>query len=257
MKPFLLLATRDHDGAAVAEYRSVMKHAGLTEAELVHVRVEAGPLPDIDLDAYSGVLLGGSPLNISDEVKSELQVRVEADIRGLLDRIVDEDRPFLGLCYGIGTVTAHLGGVVDRRYGEPVGAAAVSLTDAGHADPLLAGIPHEFHAFVGHKEACSALPDGVELLATGRACPVQMYRVGVNVYVTQFHPELDVTDLEERMRIYQNAGYFHPDELDELVAMARSSEVTGAQHLLLSNFVRRYGREVAAEGTAPEAAGAR
>ncbi len=251
MKPFLLLATRDHDGAAVAEYRSVLRHAGLEEDQLVHVRVEAGPMPVINLDDYSGVLLGGSPFNISDEVKSELQLRVENDIRQLLDQIVDEDRPFLGLCYGIGTVTAHLGGLVDRTYGEAVGAAAVTLTEAGHADPLLAGVPGVFGAFVGHKEACTTLPEGVELLATGVACPTQMYRVGANVYVTQFHPELDVNDLEERMRIYQHAGYFHPDELDELVTMARSSAVTGVQHLLLSNFVRRYAQDEVAADAAP------
>ena len=85
MKPFLLLATRDHDGAAVAEYRSVLRHAGLEEDQLVHVRVEAGPMPVINLDDYSGVLLGGSPFNISDEVKSTLQLRVENDILQLID----------------------------------------------------------------------------------------------------------------------------------------------------------------------------
>ena len=47
---------------------------------------------------------------------------------------------------------------------------------------------------------------GVIMLATGADCPVQMYRVGEHVYVTQFHPELDADDLAARMRIYQHAG---------------------------------------------------
>ena len=67
-----------------------------------------------------------------------------------------------------------------------------------------------------------------------------MYRVGANVYVTQFHPELDADDLAERMRIYQHAGYFRPDELEELVAMAKASGVDGSQHRLLANFTKRY-----------------
>ncbi len=103
-------------------------------------------------------------------------------------------------------------------------------------------MPPVFHAFVGHKEACNGLPEGVTLLATGRFCPVQMYRVGDHVYVTQFHPELDVTDLEARMRIYATAGYFAPDEFDQVLAMAHSSGVDGSQHLILSNFVTRYSR---------------
>jgi len=243
VKPFVLLATRDHDKAARDEYESVRAHAGLAPDELVHLRVEAGPLPRLYLEDYSGVLLGGSPFNISDAVKSDLQVRVESDIRNVVDHIVDADFPFLGMCYGIGTVTVHLGGAVDRTYAEGLGAIEVTLTDEAANDPLLDGVPPMFKAFVGHKEACNGAPPGVAVLGTGTACPVQMYRHGNNVYVTQFHPELDVESLEQRMRIYSNAGYFHPDDFDILIDMARNSGVVGHPHRLLRNFVTRYARD--------------
>ena len=243
MLPFLLLATRDHNEAAAAEYRSVLRHTGLAPDELVHLRVESEPLPVLDLAAYSGVLLGGSSFNISDAQKTALQRRVEADLAAVVDRIVDSDVPFLGMCYGVGTVTTHLGGVVDRTYSEPVGATGITLTDAGRDDPLLAGVGDSFHAFVGHKEAANGTPPGVTLLATGEDCPVQMYRVGANVYVTQFHPELDADDLAARMRIYQHAGYFDPAELDDLVAMAYASRVDGRQHRVLRTFIERYARD--------------
>lgn len=241
VKPFLLLATRDHDEAAVAEYRSVLRHTGLAPEQLEHRRVESEPLGEIDLADYSGIILGGSAFNISDEIKSETQRRVEAELAAVVDRVVDTDFPFLGMCYGVGTVTAHLGGQVDRTYTEAVGAVEVTLTPAGRTDPLLEGVGPTFHAFVGHKEACNGTPPGVELLATGEACPVQMYRVGSSVYVTQFHPELDADDLSARMRIYQHAGYFAPSELDDLIAMAQASAVNGEQHRVLANFVRRFG----------------
>lgn len=243
MKPFVLLATRDHDKAAGDEYESVRRHAGLAPAELIHVRVESGPLPALRLEDYSGVFLGGSPFNISDAVKSDLQLRVESDIRAVVDQIVDADFPFLGMCYGIGTVTAHLGGTVDRTYGEGLGAVEVTLTPQAAEDPLLAGVPASFFAFVGHKEACNGVPPGVTLLGTGTACPVQMYRHGANVYVTQFHPELDVASLEQRMQIYRNAGYFHPDDFGILVEMARASGVGEHPHRLLRNFAIRYARD--------------
>lgn len=240
VKPFLLLATRDHDQAAEAEYRSVLRHTGLAPEHLEHLRVESMPLPPLDLSDYSGVMLGGSSFNISDSQKTPLQQRVEADLLTLVELIVDTDFPFLGMCYGVGAVTIHLGGTVDRTYGEAVGAAEITLTAEGRADPLLAGIDSCFKAFVGHKEACNGIPGGVTMLATGELCPVQMYRVGANVYVTQFHPELDADDLTARMRIYQHAGYFDPAELDDLMAMAFAGGVTGQQHRVLSNFVRRY-----------------
>lgn len=240
MKPFLLLSTRDHDGAAIAEHASVARHAGLDREELVHLRVEQAPLGDLDPTDYAGIFLGGSAFNVSDAEKSPLQTRVETDLARLLDRIVDADLPFLGMCYGIGSVTRHLGGVVDRTYGEPVGAVSVRLTEAGRRDPLLEGVPDEFLAFVGHKEACNGTPPGAVLLGVGESCPVQMYKVGENVYVTQFHPELDAADLSARIRVYQHAGYFEPEELDDLIAMADASGVDGSQHRLLANFVRRY-----------------
>jgi GMP synthase (glutamine-hydrolysing) len=241
--PFLLLATRDHDDAAMAEYASVLRHTGLAPEQLRHIRVESEPLGPIDLAHYSGVILGGSSFNISDAVKSRVQERVEADLATLLDRIVDADFPFLGLCYGVGTVTNHLGGTVDREFGEPISAIEVTVTRSGLADPILSGVGERFQAFVGHKEACKDVPSTVTMLAIGAACPVQMYRVGANVYVTQFHPELDAEDLSARMRIYQHAGYFAPEELDELIAMVKASGVDGRQHLVLRNFVQRYGRD--------------
>lgn len=241
--PFLLLATRDHDEAAAAEYASVLRHTGLSPAQLQHVRVESEPLGPINLADYSGVILGGSSFTTSDEVKSPLQERVETDLSTVLDRIVDTDFPFLGLCYGVGAVTTHLGGKVDREFGEPISAIEVTLTRDGLADPILAGVGERFRAFVGHKEACKDVPSTVAMLAIGIACPVQMYRVGRNVYVTQFHPELDADDLAARMRIYQHAGYFDPEELDDLIEMAKVSGVDGRQHLVLRNFVQRYGRD--------------
>ncbi|WP_028708924.1 glutamine amidotransferase [Propionicicella superfundia] len=238
MKPFLLLGTRDTDEAALGEYRSVLRHTRLDPDDLRHVRVESAPLPVIHLEDYSGIIVGGSPFNASDEHKSALQERVEGELADLLAEVIAHDFPFIGLCYGVGLVTMALGGVVDNTYAEPIGAIDVVLTDDGRADPVLAGLPDRFAAFTGHKEACLELPPGVTLLATGDAAPYQMYRSGRNVYVTQFHPELDAIDLEKRMRLYTHAGYFRPDELDDLVHQAHGSHVDGTQHRILENFAR-------------------
>ncbi len=241
MRPFVLLSTRAEDVAADDEYAGFLRATGLGERELHRIRVEAGPVPELDLDAYAGVLLGGSPFNASDpdELKSDVQRRVERDLARLLDRVVARDVPFLGACYGIGTLGTHQGGVVDRTYGEPISAVRVRLTEAGRSDPVLAGLPETFDAFVGHKEACRVLPPSATLLAGSAGCPVQMFRVGSNVYATQFHPELDVPGLLTRVRVYQHAGYFPPSELDALVARLTPAVVTEPGRLL-ENFVARY-----------------
>jgi GMP synthase (glutamine-hydrolysing) len=139
----------------------------------------------------------------------------------------------------VGTLGVQQGGVVDRTYAEPVGCVRISLTPAGCADPLAAGMPEHFNAFVGHKEACRVLPPTAVLLATSPQCPVQMFRVKRNVYATQFHPELDVPGIVTRVRVYQHAGYFPPAELEPLVARLSQAVVTEPPRLL-ANFVARY-----------------
>ena len=242
MKPFLLLSCRPEDAAAEGERLSVLHFSGLPEDKLHQIRVESAPLPILDLDEYSGVMLGGGPYNSSDPVKSEVQLRVEADLRRVLEDVFEDDLPFLGLCYGIGTVTAHMGGVVDRTYGEPAGPVPLRRTDAGQRDPLLSEVPETFKAFVGHKEAVRELPDGAVLLVEGDACPVQMFRVQKNCYVTQFHPELDAEHFIDRMNIYRHAGYFAPETLDALSDQARAAEVSPAVHTILRRFVEHYRR---------------
>lgn len=243
MKPFLLLASRAEDAAADDEYLAYLRYTGLAEAQLHRIRMEAAPLPRLDLERYSGVIVGGSPFTSSDpaEHKSEAQHRVERELFALLDRIVAEDFPFLGACYGVGTLGLHQGAVIDRTYGEGLGGVTISLTPEGLLDPLLQGLPESFTAFVGHKEACTVLPRGAVLLASSATCPVQMFRIRSNLYATQFHPELDADGLVTRIDIYRHAGYFPPDSAEELMVQARQHHATEPM-AILRNFAERYAR---------------
>jgi GMP synthase (glutamine-hydrolysing) len=242
VKPFLLLGSRDDDGAADNEYAAFLAFTGLTESTLRRVRLERRPLGEVDLSRWAGIFLGGGPFNSSDRPteKSPVQHRVEEDLRRLLDAVVAQDFPFLGACYGIGTLGTHQGAVVDRTYTEPVGAVRVSLTAAGRADPLTGALSPSFEAFTGHKEAIRSLPPHAVNLASSSTCPVQAFRVGRNVYATQFHPELDIEGLCLRIDVYRHSGYFAPEEADDIKSMARGSTVTEPPRLL-RRFVELYG----------------
>jgi GMP synthase (glutamine-hydrolysing) len=241
VEPILMLSIRADDAAADNEYESFLKLAGLGEDELRRFRLDQRALGDIDLRDWSGIWVGGGPFNYTDpeETKSPVQRRVEADLNRLLDAVTRADFPFLGACYGIGALARHQGGVMDRRFSEPVGTVRVSLTEAGRSDPLLADLPEQFDAFTGHKEAVGELPGHAVRLASSAACPVQAFRVGANVYATQFHPELDATGMCTRVDVYKHAGYFDPSEADKIKALAWRSEVSHPPAILRA-FVRRY-----------------
>lgn len=241
MKPFLFLGTRAEDDAADDEFAAVRRYARLDPAHLHRHRLELEPLGEVDLARWSGIILGGGPFNNSDpeDEKTPTQRRVEAELRRLAETVVAEDFPFLGACYGIGTLGGLAGGVVDRTYAEPVGAAEIRLTEEGRADPLFGVLSPAFEAFLGHKEAVRRLPDGAVLLATSASCPVQGFRLGRNVYATQFHPELDESGLHTRIEVYRHHGYFHPSEVESLKAMASRSAVSEPPRML-TRFVELY-----------------
>ena len=243
MLPFLLLSIRGEAAARDDEYASFLRFTGLSEPELPRVLLAEEPLGAVDLDSYSGVLLGGGPWNASDPegAKSPAQVAAEKDLSALLDDVVERDFPFLGACYGIGTLGTHQGGRIDRSWPEPVGPLSVTLTAEGLRDPLMAGLPVDFTAYGGHKEAMVELPPGAVRLATSEACPVQAFRVGAHVYATQFHPELDVEGVCTRIEVYKDAGYFDPTEAETLKSISRGVDVRHPM-TMLANFVRLHAR---------------
>ncbi len=241
--PFLLLSIRGEDEAAHDEYRAMMRFAGLDERGLHRIRLTHRPLGAVDLSRWSGIVLGGGPYNVSDEpgAKSTIQQRVEAELAELIDEVIERDFPFLGCCYGVGTLGSAVGAVVDRAHPEPVGPVTVELSSEGRADPLFVGLPETFDAFGGHKEAASWLPGHVARLASSADCPVQAFRVGANVYATQFHPELDVDGICTRIDVYKDHGYFAPETAESLKDAARQRIVKHPMRVLRT-FAQRYAR---------------
>jgi GMP synthase (glutamine-hydrolysing) len=241
--PFLLLSIRAEDEAAEDEYQAMMRFAGLDENALHRIRLTHEPLGPIDLADWSGIVLGGGPYDVSDEPeqKSATQRRVESELLPLMANVVDHDFPFLGCCYGVGTLGSVVGALVDRTYSEPVGAVTVTLTPAGRDDPLFVDLPDVFDAYGGHKEAATSLPASVACLASSDDCPVQAFRVGSNVYATQFHPELDLDGMCTRIDVYKNHGYFDPASA-ELLKVAVQQRDIRYPPAILRRFTQRYTR---------------
>ena len=241
--PFLLLSIRPEDAAADDEYAAMMRFAGLDTKGLHRIRLTHRSLGKIDLADWSGIILGGGPYNVSDaaDSKSQTQRRVESELLPLIGRIADRDFPFLGCCYGVGTLGSVVGATVDRTSAEPVGAMTVILTEPGRRDPLFADLPDVFDAYGGHKEGASALPSDLVCLAYSADCPVQAFRVGDNVYATQFHPELDADGICTRIDVYKDYGYFAPDTAASLKSAALQRSVDHPP-TILRRFAERYAR---------------
>ncbi len=244
MKRFLILQLRPETDASDAEYASILDKTGLMPDQTHRFRLDREDLPEgLDVTDYAGVIVGGGPGCVSDDpaTKSAVDARVEAAIMGLMPQITAQDHPFMGCCYGLGILAAHLGGEVSKdQFGEPVGPSTCRLTEDGMQDPLTSGLEPRFDAFVGHKEAVQALPEGCVHLLASDPCPFQMIRWGQNVYATQFHPEADARDFEERINTYKHHGYFPPEDAQRLIDICHAADVTQPREVL-RRFAQRYG----------------
>ena len=233
-RPFLFLSARPEVEAVGPEYESVRRAMDVDAGRLDHVRLDVEPLGELRLDDVGGVVVGGSPYNVTtpESGKHPVQRRVESDLARLAEAALERDFPLLFTCYGIGVLTRVLGGTVGTLHGEQTAAVEIALTPEGVADPLTGVLPERFDALVGHKEATERLPSDAVLLAWSAACPVQVYRVGRRVYATQFHPEVSAQDFIARAHVYRHHGYFPESELRDVSERLAAASVTEPQRML-------------------------
>lgn len=244
IKPFLILQLRPEDEAADSELAAFLEHGNIPPESFRRIRMDKQSIPEVNLDEYSAVIVGGGPSCLSDDEskKSPEQKRFESELKPLLDKIIALDFPYLGACYGLSILAQHIGGEVSkRRYAETVEATVISLTEAAKDDPLTKGLPTTFKAFGGHKESCQDVPPGAVLLASSKKCPIHMIRYKQNIYATQFHTELDKAGLALRIRTYRDLGYFPAEDADKLIQASENEEVTTPE-TILQRFVERYSK---------------
>ena len=89
-KPFLLLQSRPEAEASDDEYQAFLKFGELAANQLVRLRLERGDQPAVNLDDYTGIIMGGGPANFAyDEAqKSPEQKQFERYILPLMHRII-------------------------------------------------------------------------------------------------------------------------------------------------------------------------
>jgi GMP synthase-like glutamine amidotransferase len=159
-----------------------------------------GPKPP-DVDEVSGLVVLGGAMN-ADEVDAYPYL---AGIRDLVRAAVEVGRPVLGICLGAQILGRALGGDVSRAPKREIGFVEVEST--GVPDGLLEPFAPKTRVFQFHEDIVS-LPEGAELLFTGREVAVQAFRFGTSAYGIQFHFEVtmrevdawcgEVVDLEEQ-----------------------------------------------------------
>jgi GMP synthase (glutamine-hydrolysing) len=152
--------------------------------------------------------------------------------------------PVLGICYGMQTMAAQLGGKVEYSDHREFGYAQVRAR--GHTK-LLAGIEDTRNAeghglldvWMSHGDKVTELPSGFKVMASTPACPIAgMADEARGFYAVQFHPEVTHTKQGRAMlRRFvlelcgAKADWTMPNFVDESVARIR--EQVRAEQVIL------------------------
>jgi len=185
------------------------------------------------VDSLRGIVLSGSHLSVTEAGTLKAPAAVFA--RGV---------PVLGICYGMQTMAAQLGGRVEASSLREFGYAQVRAR--GHTALLRDIEDHRtaegyglLDVWMSHGDKVSALPDGFKLMASTDSCPIAgMADETRHFYGVQFHPEVTHTkkgaEILRRFVLEICAASAHwnmPDYVQEAVNTIRSQ--VGKEQVIL------------------------
>lgn len=165
----------------------------------VYCEIRAFDISDTDIDEFrpSGVVLAGGPESVT-----------EAGSPRAPEKVFALGIPVLGICYGMQTMAAQLGGAVEGSPVHEFGYAQIRLEAASQLTEDIADhIDHDgtplLDVWMSHGDKVVTLPEGFEVLASTGSCPIAaMQCEDKGFYGVQFHPE--VTHTLQGKRIFEH-----------------------------------------------------
>jgi GMP synthase (glutamine-hydrolysing) len=155
-----------------------IREIGVYSELIVWNDVSGEKLSQMNLGA---VILSGGPSSVYDEGAPTIS-------KNLLDLLIAQGIPLLGICYGHQLLAYLLGGKVEPSTNREYGKVKLKVSDRSD---LLKGLAKEEIVWMSHGDQVVSLPSGFERIASTEICPNAAYRSKKNgIYSVQFHPEV-------------------------------------------------------------------
>jgi GMP synthase (glutamine-hydrolysing) len=201
-----------------------------------------GGAPRPQLDRFAGAVVFGSTFNVG-HADEQPFIKETADlIREALDRRI----PFLGVCFGGQMLAWALDAEVGESPVREIGFEPIHLTADAGRDRLFSHFADGDVAFQWHGDAFE-LPAGSTPLATGDLVPNQAFRVGDRAWGTQFHLEVNGSELDFWLNEFAKEGDLRADWGKSEEEVRREAERFIAEHEARGHEVFERFTRVAAE----------
>jgi GMP synthase (glutamine-hydrolysing) len=130
--------------------------------------------------APKGIILSGGP-----------ESTIETESPRAPQQVFDSGVPLLGICYGMQTMAAQLGGRTEAEHAREFGHARLDITTD---NILFADAPKQLNVWMSHGDRVTAVPPGFSVMATTGDLPIAAMADDLRRwYGVQFHPEVTHT----------------------------------------------------------------
>jgi GMP synthase-like glutamine amidotransferase len=159
------------------------------------LRIDQGAVVPESMDGAAGLVVMGGPMSAYDQVP---QIRAELK---LIERVLEEGLPILGVCLGSQLLAAALGARVYPSDRKEIGWHEVRLRKDAGKDALWRGIDDRFMGFHWHGDLFD-LPKGATPLASSSLTELQAFRAGEKAYGLLFHLEVGEAQIRDFVKSF-------------------------------------------------------
>lgn len=231
----LLLQIRETEKVQREELESFARYSKLNVEQFDVLNVFEQPKFSADVArGYDALFVGGaSEANV---LEPDIYTFVPCAERLLLQCIADST-PVFASCFGFQLAAQALGReIIDDRDEYEMGTIPILLTEHAATDPIFKGVQNGFLAVSVHQQKALSAPEGCVALAYTELC-CHAFRVKDKPFwAFQFHPEVDLNILIERLTYYKEK---YTDDDGHLTRVLESAQATPESNQLIGTFVDR------------------
>lgn len=239
IKNILLVQFRTKKLELSNEKQCILRYLGQSKLKAINAFNQEAEFiqPEKMLKGIDGVILGGSAefnFAAGNPGREKMFWAMVGRMKSFLKYLLQNDVPTLGICFGHQFLGYTLGTkVITDKVQKETGSFSVFLTKEGKSDLLFSGFPSNFIAQFGHKDSLEKLPPGAILLAKTKRCKVATFRYKNNIYGVQFHPELTLRNMLNRLKLYPD--YAGKKKISEIKKKLKPSPFS---QRIFKNFLR-------------------
>ncbi|MCW8884434.1 MAG: type 1 glutamine amidotransferase [Motiliproteus sp.] len=231
----LLMQIRDETSTRREELESFAQYSDLAVEQFDILNLFDTPdFEDSVLDGYDALYVGGSSeASVLEPENYPFVIPAQALLRTAIERKL----PVFASCFGHQLAVKALGGDIVRDEKDfEMGTIPIYLNECAKNDPLYRDVSDGFLAVSVHRERTTEPPVGCTQLAYTDACCHAFKVDDAPFWTTQFHPEVDLRVLIERLTVFKEK---YTDGDGHLQQVLDAAEETPQSNNLLKSFVDR------------------